>query len=72
MRTITPLSYNGHSASSEKAALDVEEVLSAMTLTEKINLTTGADGWHTVAISRLHVPAIRVSENSGFEIGWER
>jgi beta-glucosidase len=33
-----------------------------MTLAEKVSLLAGADMWHTVAIERLNIPAIQVSD----------
>ncbi|GAC1532040.1 MAG: glycoside hydrolase family 3 C-terminal domain-containing protein [Acidimicrobiales bacterium] len=41
---------------------DVEVLLAELTLSEKINLVAGADLWHTVAIERLGIPALRVSD----------
>ncbi|KAK9236471.1 glycoside hydrolase superfamily [Lipomyces kononenkoae] len=44
------------------ADIDVEYVLSELTLNEKVALLSGVDGWHTAAIPRLGVPAIRFSD----------
>ncbi|KAF6225031.1 hypothetical protein HO133_010226 [Letharia lupina] len=44
------------------ADIDVEKVLSELTLEEKVSLTAGRDFWHTVPIPRLGVPAIRTSD----------
>jgi beta-glucosidase len=40
----------------------MENLLNEMTLTEKASLLAGADMWHTVAIERLGVPPIQVSD----------
>lgn len=40
----------------------IESILSAMTRDEKISLLAGADMWRTVAIPRLGVPAIQMSD----------
>lgn len=44
------------------ADIDVEEVLSQLTLAEKIGLTAGVDFWHTYPVERLGVPSLRVSD----------
>ncbi|KAJ3030433.1 hypothetical protein HDV00_008885 [Rhizophlyctis rosea] len=44
------------------ANFDVEDVLSKLTLAEKVSLLAGHDFWHTVPIPRLGVPSIRVSD----------
>lgn len=44
------------------ADIDVEKVLSELTLAEKIGLTSGSDFWHTYKVERLGVPSIRVSD----------
>lgn len=44
------------------ADIDVEKVLSELTLGEKVSLTAGRDFWHTVPIPRLGVPSIRTSD----------
>ncbi|GEQ71689.1 hypothetical protein JCM33374_g5375 [Metschnikowia sp. JCM 33374] len=44
------------------AVIDVENVLSELTLTEKIGLISGIDFWHTYAVKRLGVPSVRVSD----------
>lgn len=44
------------------ADIDVEQVLSELTLEEKIGLIGGVDFWHTYRVERLGVPAIRVSD----------
>lgn len=40
----------------------IEALLSQMTLEEKISLLAGADAWHTVAIPRLGIPAIKMTD----------
>lgn len=44
------------------AALDVDAVLSQLTLKEKISLLSGSDFWHTAAVPRLGVPRLRVTD----------
>lgn len=44
------------------ADLDVEGVLSKLTLNEKISLTSGIDFWHTQAIHKHGIPSIRLSD----------
>ena len=41
---------------------DVEEVLEKLNIDEKISLLSGTDFWHTAAVSRLGIPAVRVSD----------
>ena len=40
----------------------IESLISQMTLEEKIALLAGADLWHTVAIKRLGIPAIKTTD----------
>lgn len=40
----------------------MENLITQLTLTEKASLLAGADMWHTVAIERLNIPAIQVSD----------
>ncbi|MGD2177181.1 MAG: glycoside hydrolase family 3 C-terminal domain-containing protein [Anaerolineae bacterium] len=40
----------------------IENLLAQMTLQEKASLLAGADNWHTVAIERLGIPAIKVTD----------
>ncbi len=40
----------------------IEELLKQMTLEEKVSLCSGADNWHTRAIERLGIPAIRMTD----------
>ncbi|PVH80813.1 glycoside hydrolase family 3 protein [Cadophora sp. DSE1049] len=44
------------------ATFDVEEVLSKLNIVEKVSLLAGADWWHTVAVPKHGIPAIRVSD----------
>ncbi|KAH3679130.1 hypothetical protein WICPIJ_008738 [Wickerhamomyces pijperi] len=41
---------------------DIEEVLSQLTIEEKIDFLAGYDNWHTAAVPRLNIPSIRVSD----------
>ncbi len=41
---------------------DLHELLQQMTLAEKVSMLAGADMWHTVAIERLGIPALKVSD----------
>ena len=40
----------------------IETLISQLTLDEKISLLGGADAWHTVAIPRLGIPAIKTTD----------
>jgi beta-glucosidase len=40
----------------------IEKLLAEMTLEEKVSMIAGADFWHTVAIERLGIPAIKVTD----------
>jgi beta-glucosidase len=44
------------------ATLDVDDVLSRLTLEEKAELLDGSDFWHTQPIERLGVPAVMVTD----------
>lgn len=41
---------------------DLENLVAQMTLEEKVSLLAGADLWHTVPISRLGIPALKVTD----------
>ena len=40
----------------------VDELLSQMTVEEKISMLAGADMWHTLPVKRLGIPSIKVSD----------
>ena len=42
--------------------MDIEKIVSQMTLEEKCSLLSGQDFWHTKAVERLGVPAVMVSD----------
>ncbi|PYH99014.1 beta-glucosidase J [Aspergillus ellipticus CBS 707.79] len=42
--------------------LDVEKTIEELTLGEKVALTAGVDFWHTAAVDRLNIPALRMSD----------
>lgn len=42
--------------------IDIDKILSQMTLEEKAALCQGADSWHTVACERLGLPAVMVAD----------
>ncbi|KAI5302637.1 hypothetical protein KEM56_000498 [Ascosphaera pollenicola] len=42
--------------------IDVEKALEELTQNEKIQLTSGADFWHTVRVERLGIPSVRLSD----------
>ncbi|KAK4552012.1 beta-glucosidase [Recurvomyces mirabilis] len=44
------------------ASIDVEKVLSELTLDEKISLLAGTDFWHTAAIPKHGIPSLRTSD----------
>jgi beta-glucosidase len=41
---------------------DIEDLITQMTLEEKISVLAGKDLWHTVPVSRLGIPSIRVTD----------
>ncbi|OZJ06655.1 hypothetical protein BZG36_00279 [Bifiguratus adelaidae] len=43
-------------------SIDIEGILSQLTLEEKVSLTAGKDFWHTVAIPRVGIPTLKVSD----------
>ncbi len=40
----------------------IDDLLGQLTLQEKVSLLAGADMWHTVAIERLGIPALKMSD----------
>lgn len=40
----------------------IEQLISQLTLEEKIAMMAGADTWHTVAVPRLGIPALKMSD----------
>jgi len=42
--------------------MDIPKIIKNMTLEEKIALCTGRDSWHTKALPRLGIPAIKMSD----------
>ncbi|MEE9516320.1 MAG: glycoside hydrolase family 3 N-terminal domain-containing protein, partial [Candidatus Adiutricales bacterium] len=40
----------------------IKDLIEKMTLEEKISMLAGADMWHTVAIERLGIPAIKMTD----------
>jgi beta-glucosidase len=40
----------------------IEQLISQLTLEEKIAMMSGADTWHTVAVPRLGIPALKMSD----------
>lgn len=46
----------------EVKKIDIDEVLSCLTLHEKIGLVTGLDSWHTFPVHRLGIPSLRISD----------
>lgn len=42
--------------------MDIQKLLSEMTLEEKCSLLSGADFWHTKAVKRLGIPAMMMSD----------
>jgi len=49
----------------------VEELLVQLTLPEKVALLAGADVWHTVAVERLGIPSIRMTDGPNGARGGE-
>ncbi|KIW19815.1 hypothetical protein PV08_00390 [Exophiala spinifera] len=45
-----------------QTTIDVEDVLSQLTTSEKVTLLSGIDFWHTAPVHRLGVPSIRLSD----------
>ncbi|XRM43908.1 beta-glucosidase [Aspergillus tubingensis] len=44
------------------AMADIDNILSRLTIDEKISLVSGTDFWHTASVPRLGISAIRVSD----------
>ena len=42
--------------------MNIKEIISGMSLQEKIAFCTGADFWHTKELPRLGIPAIKMSD----------
>lgn len=42
--------------------MDINAIVSELTLEEKASLCSGADFWHTKAIERLNIPSLMVSD----------
>src|SRR6266480_2918680 len=40
----------------------IDDLLTKMTLQEKVSLLGGADLWHTAAVARLGIPALKVTD----------
>ncbi|CAI6078387.1 unnamed protein product [Clonostachys chloroleuca] len=47
---------------SPKRLLDVEELISQLSVDEKVSLLAGKDIWHTTSLPRHSIPSIRVSD----------
>lgn len=52
-------------------AESLENLLRQMTLQEKVSMLAGADMWHTVAIERLGIPALKVTDGPNGARGGE-
>jgi beta-glucosidase len=55
-------------APSDFANANVDEIVEHLTTDEAILLTAGVGFWHTHAIPRLGIPAIKVSANGSLSI----
>ena len=45
--------------------MDIQALISQMTLEEKAGLCSGLDFWHTKPVERLGVPSVMVSDGPG-------
>jgi hypothetical protein len=52
---------NGHAKPMPKR-IDIDKVLSELTLVEKISLLTGSDLWHTTPLPDHGIPAVRLTD----------
>ena len=52
----------GYFCGREGVAMEIREIISNLTLHEKAQLVGGADAWNTVAVERVGIPAVRVSD----------
>jgi len=52
---------NGHAKPTPKR-IDIDKVLSELTLVEKISLLTGSDLWHTTPLPDHGIPAVRLTD----------
>jgi hypothetical protein len=50
-------------APSDFAKANIDEIVESLTLEEAIDLIAGVGFWHTAAVPRLGVPAVKVSDN---------
>ena len=44
--------------------INIDNLISEMTLEEKASLCSAADAWHTKKIERLNLPSVMVSDGS--------
>ncbi len=51
-----------HAGCEDAAMARVDDLLSALTLDEKAAVVAGVDLWHTAAVERLGIPALKVSD----------
>ena len=48
----------------------IEDLLSQMTIQEKVSMLAGADMWHTTSVQRLNIPALKVTDGpNGARVG---
>ena len=48
--------------------MTVQELVASLTLEEKAGLCSGADFWHTKAVERLGIPAIKATVREKIEL----